>query len=139
MNADIMKTQILHIYKGWPQRSLKVTKGHFNVYLFNLHSYGQLFCHCFLSKSEGEMPLNKVYFLRDKGSLTCSCYYSKITSTFPKFVNIFDYEDILFHHTVIEICYEKLKSSEREKLKEYPSYKSPNWIVLKFFFVGPLI
>ena len=35
------------------------------------------------------------------------------------------YQYWIFHHTVIETCFEMLKSSEREKLWCYSSYKSP--------------
>ena len=38
------------------------------------------------------------------------------------------YQYCIFHHTVIETCFEILKSSEHEKLGHYSSYKSPNFL-----------
>ena len=35
------------------------------------------------------------------------------------------YQYWIFYHTVIETCFEMLKSSEYEKLRRYSNYKSP--------------
>ena len=83
-----------------------------------------------ITPSFSKNPRKKVFFC---GNLNLSLYIWIIKSIWSLFrekgiLTLRIYQYWIFHPSVIEICFEMLKSSEHEKLRRYSSYKSPNFL-----------